>query len=315
MQLDRREFGRLAALGTAGLAFGSGSGRAATDNSDRLNVNLFSKHLQFLDYQDMADATVEMGFDGVDLTVRPGGHVMPERAENDLPKAVEAMRRAGMSPKMLVSRVTSMDDKDGIQSLKIAAKLGFTHYRMGYFRPIKGNSLLENMEFCQDELDGLEAFNREQGLHGAYQNHAGKVIGSYVTDLAHLLDGRDPRWMGCQYDIRHASVDGGSSWPLGLSYLQSHIRTMPIKDFTWKKQNGVWKPQNVPLGQGMVDFQGYFKALREYGIKPLVSLHLEYDLGGAEYGAQNIKIPQKEVFAAMRRDLKRLRELWEASGS
>ena len=311
MQFNRREFGKLAALGIAGLAVISG--RAVTDNSDRLNVNLFSKHLQFLDYQDMANATAEMGFDGVDLTVRPGGHVLPERAEDDLPKAVEAIKRAGMSPKMLVSRVTSVDDKDGIQSLKTAAKLGFTYYRTGYFRPIKGNSLLENLDFCQKELDGLEAFNREQGLHGAYQNHAGKAMGSYVTDLAHLLDDRDPRWMGCQYDIRHASVDGGSSWSLGLSYLQSHIRTMPIKDFTWKKQNGFWKPQNVPLGQGMVDFEGYFKALREYGIKPLVSLHLEYDLGGAEHGDQKIKIPQKEVFVVMRRDLKRLHDMWESS--
>lgn len=311
MQFNRREFGKLAALGIAGLAVNSS--RAETDNSDRLNVNLFSKHLQFLDYQDMADATAEMGFDGVDLTVRPGGHVLPERAEDDLPKAVEAIKRAGMSPKMLVSRLTSVDDKDGIQSLKTAAKLGFTHYRTGNFRPRKGTSLLENLEFCQNELDGLEAFNREQGLHGAYHNHAVKAIGSYVMDLAHLLDDRDPRWMGCQYDIRHASVDGGSSWSIGLSYLQSHIRTMPIKDFTWKRQNGVWKPQNVPLGQGMVDFEGYFKALREYRIKPLVSLHLEYDLGGAEHGAQKIKIPQKEVFVVMRRDLKRLHDMWESS--
>ena len=311
MQFNRREFGKLAALGIAGLAVNSS--RAETDNSDRLNVNLFSKHLQFLDYQDMADATAEMGFDGVDLTVRPGGHVLPERAEDDLPKAVEAIKRAGMSPKMLVSRLTSVDDKDGIQSLKTAAKLGFTHYRTGNFRPRKGTSLLENLEFCQNELDGLEAFNREQGLHGAYHNHPGKAIGSYVMDLAHLLDDRDPRWMGCQYDIRHASVDGGSSWSIGLSYLQSHIRTMPIKDFTWKRQNGVWKPQNVPLGQGMVDFEGYFKALREYRIKPLVSLHLEYDLGGAEHGAQKIKIPQKEVFVVMRRDLKRLHDMWESS--
>ena len=63
----------------------------------------------------------------------------------------------------------------------------------------------------------------------------------------------------------------------------------------------------------MVDFEGYFKALREYRIKPLVSLHLEYDLGGAEHGAQKIKIPQKEVFVVMRRDLKRLHDMWESS--
>ena len=52
----------------------------------------------------------------------------------------------------------------------------------------------------------------------------------------------------------------------------------------------------------MVDFDGYFKGLRSYGIRPLVSLHLEYELGGAENGDRKIKIPQKKVFAAMKRD-------------
>ena len=88
---------------------------------------------------------------------------------------------------------------------------------------------------------------------------------------------------------------------------------MPIKDFSWVKTDGKWKPRNVPLGEGMVDFDGYFKELRSYGIRPLVSLHLEYDLGGAEHGDRKIKIPQKRVFAAMKRDLKRLHEMWEKS--
>jgi L-ribulose-5-phosphate 3-epimerase len=41
-------------------------------------VYIFSKHLQFLGYEDMAQAAAEIGFDGIDLTVRPGGHVPPE---------------------------------------------------------------------------------------------------------------------------------------------------------------------------------------------------------------------------------------------
>jgi L-ribulose-5-phosphate 3-epimerase len=36
---------------------------------DRLKINIFSKHLQFLNYHDMAEAVAEMGFDGIDLTV------------------------------------------------------------------------------------------------------------------------------------------------------------------------------------------------------------------------------------------------------
>ena len=63
---------------------------------DRLKIHIFSKHLQFLNYQDLAEAAAEMGFDGIDLTVRPKGHVLPERVESDMPKAVEAMRKVGL---------------------------------------------------------------------------------------------------------------------------------------------------------------------------------------------------------------------------
>jgi len=45
--MDRRQFGKLAAMGIAGLAVGSS--RAVTSTSDRLNDNWFSKHVQFLD--------------------------------------------------------------------------------------------------------------------------------------------------------------------------------------------------------------------------------------------------------------------------
>ena len=88
---------------------------------------------------------------------------------------------------------------------------------------------------------------------------------------------------------------------------------MPIKVFSSVMSNGEWKPKNFPLGEGMVDFDGYLKELRSYGIRPLVSLHLEYELGGAEHGDRKIKIPQKKVFAAMKRDLNRLHDMLEKS--
>ena len=63
------------------------------DVPQHLNVHLFSKHLQFLDYNDMSEAAAEMGFSGLDLTVRPEGHVLPHRVLEDLPMAVEAMKK------------------------------------------------------------------------------------------------------------------------------------------------------------------------------------------------------------------------------
>src|SRR5205814_7627431 len=53
---------------------------------------LFSKPLPGMGWRRLAQAAKSVGFGGIDLTVRRGGHVQPERATEDLPKAVEAIR-------------------------------------------------------------------------------------------------------------------------------------------------------------------------------------------------------------------------------
>jgi len=47
---------------------------------------LFSKPLPDMDWCRLAQAAKTVGFDGIDLTVRRGGHVRPERAAEDSPK-------------------------------------------------------------------------------------------------------------------------------------------------------------------------------------------------------------------------------------
>jgi len=51
-----------------------------------LKVAIMSKFLQFLDVPHMAAAAKEMGFDGIDLCVRDGAHVLPDRCEDELPR-------------------------------------------------------------------------------------------------------------------------------------------------------------------------------------------------------------------------------------
>ena len=71
--------------------------------------------------------------------------------------------------------------------------------------------------------------------------------------------------------------------------------------------------QNVPLGEGMVDFKAYFALLKEYNINVPVSLHYEYPLGGAEHGGTEITVDRKVVFDAMKRDLQWLHNRWNAA--
>ena len=59
------------------LAAGAAAVTAKAANLQKLKVSVFSKHLQFLQGEELAKATAQIGFDGIDLAVRPGGHVEP----------------------------------------------------------------------------------------------------------------------------------------------------------------------------------------------------------------------------------------------
>ena len=105
-------------------------------------------------------------------------------------------------------------------------------------------------------------------------------------------------------------AEGGFSWGNGLKLLRSQIKVIVLKDFKWGKVNGKWEAINVTIGEGMFDFNKYFKLLKQYQLNPPVSLHLEYPLGGAEKGKSAISVDKKVVFDAMKKDLLAVQAIW-----
>ena len=293
------------------LVYGDLSSMIPAETAGALKIHIFSKHLQFLNYRDMAEAAAEMGFDGVDLAVRPKGHVLPERVENDLPKAAEAIRKVGFVPLMMTTAVDDAGDVTDKKVLEVAAKLGFQYYRMNWFNYPEGKSIPESMEQFQQKVKELSNLNKELGIIGCYQNHAGTSLGSSIWELWELMKEADKARMGIQYDIRHAVVEGGLSWQNGLRLIQPLIRTLTMKDFKWEKKNGAWVVEDTPVGEGMVDFKTYFKLLKQYQVNVPVTLHMEHPLGGAEEGATKLSVDKQVVFNAMKRDLQKVRDLWK----
>lgn len=278
---------------------------------DKLEVHLFSKHLQFLGYRAVAEKAAELGFAGLDLTVRPNGHVQPERVETDLPRALAEIHAGGSSCKMITTAVESIDRESDRNLLKVAGELGITFYRSNWVKYLDGKSMPDSLAYWQTEVQKLAAFNQGHGLVGCYQNHAGTKIGASYWEVYQLLQTADPQFFGAQYDIRHAMVEGGLSWQNGFQLLLPHLKTLVLKDFVWGRFNGEWKVVNVPIGEGMVDFDAYFKLLKTHQIQVPVSLHLEYPLGGAEKGHSDLTVAPEVVYQAMSRDLKTVQRLWQ----
>src|SRR5215212_1819156 len=128
---------------------------AETGKAAPLKIHIFSKHLQFLDYKDMAKAAVKMGFDGIDLTVRPKGHVLPERVETDLPKAIEAMRQVGFTPSMMTTAIEDAANVTDVRVLEAAVKQGIKYYRMNWYPYPEGKSMPEALQNYQQKVTDL----------------------------------------------------------------------------------------------------------------------------------------------------------------
>ncbi len=275
--LTRREL----LLGAAALAATGRSGAASGQTPpakpvplERQPIAIFSKHLQWLDYDDAAGAAREAGFDALDIPVRPNGHVLPERVRDDLPRAVAATHDAGLQVTMITTGITGVDSPHARAILETAAGLGIRHYRMGDVRYEAG--VRPTMDALVPRFRELAALNEEIGLQAGFQNHSGDRFGSSVWDLLRVLESVESPGLGMQYDIRHAVVEGAYSWVRGLEMVAPFIHTLVIKDFDWEKGPDGWRLRNVPLGVGMVPLPAYVAALRRLGVSAPFSMHFEY---------------------------------------
>ncbi len=282
--------------------------------NDAFKISIFSKHLQWLDYTEMAEATATMGFDGIDLSVRPGGHVLPENVVDDLPKAMRAITAASLNVYMITTAITDPDDPLTEKIIKTASSLGIRHYRMGWFKYDDKKTIEENLSEIKSKMFKIAELNKRYSISGEYQNHAGTYFGAPIWDLHRVLKEIDSPSLGIQYDIRHATVEGSTTWPVGLKLIKPYIKSFDIKDFQWTKKDNKWIAENVPVGQGMVDFKRYFQLLKAYDVKGPISLHYEYPLGGAEHGGKTLTMERTKVLAAMKRDLLTIKDLLRDSG-
>lgn len=309
---NRRQF--IAALAGAAVALPFARAAQPTGTSaGRGTLHVFAKPLQWLSYAETAALVAEAGYGGIDFAVRPGGHIAPARVREDLPRAVDAARAAGLKVEMITTGITDPRRADTEAVIATAAGLGVKYYRLGRFDYDLAAGIWPSIERLRPVVRDLAALNEAHGIHGAIQNHAGTRIGAVGWDIFSLVRDVDPRWLGCQFDIRHAVVEGGQSWPVTLRLLRPWIRCTDLKDFRWTQRPGSAAIENVPIGQGIVNFAEYFRLVRELGITGPQSVHFEYPpFEHAPEAPPGEK--RARLLAAMRQDRLAL-ERWIGDGS
>jgi sugar phosphate isomerase/epimerase len=230
---------------------------------------------------------------------------------------------------MITAEIVDANSPHAEAIIRIASELGIPRYRWGWFSWLddrkvpdlsnfhasieRPTGLLLNvparLEQLKKRVAALAALNEKYNVCAMYHNHSGSMVGASVWDLWVLIKDFNPRWVSSNFDIGHATVEGGlGGWANSTRLMTPFIRGVAIKDFKWGKNvKGEWEPLWCPLGEGMVNFPAYLAMLREAGISGPVQLHTEYPLGGVENGSKTLTMEKSQVLATIRQDLNTLK--------
>jgi sugar phosphate isomerase/epimerase len=269
-----------------------------------MKLVMFSKKLIDLDFAGLARVLSDLGLDGVDLTVRPKGHILPEGVARDLPRAVEVMSAHDLEVAMLTTAVTSADEPSAEGIFRTASDCGIGFLKLGYWRYRGFGNIFEQLDEVREDLKGISRLAAEYGVVAGVHIHSGEYMSATADLVSRSLEGLDTENIGAYIDPGHMVLEGGlSGWRIGMDLLRGVIKMVAVKDFGWERLPGEpkrWRVSHLPLSEGMVPWKEVFAHLKEVSFDGPVSLHSEYE-----------GMDPETVIAQTSSDLAYLREILE----
>jgi len=281
-----------------------------------MQLVMFSKHLGSLSIPKAGEAIRKLGFDGVDLTVRPGGHVLPENAATALPEAVRQLKEQGLTVPMLTTGITSAADAGAETVMAAAAASGVRELKLGYwpYRPF--GQIHTQLDAVRKAMDGVEALARKHGVRASIHNHSGNYLSAVPSNVYLILKDRDPHHVGAYLDPGHMTLEGGGQgWMQGIDILQQLVSMVAVKSWghfpepVAETGETRWRHKLVPLKEGIVRWREVFGCLKQLGWDGVVTFHSEYQ------GRDSWKdLSVDELLVQTREDLAYLRPIIRAAG-
>lgn len=249
---------------------------------------LFTDNLSDLTVEACCREVKAAGFDGLDITMRPGGHVPPEQAEMKLSAARQAADAEGISIPMASTSVTAADSPHAEEVFAAAAHYGVRRLKLGYWGYQPFGEIQEQLDATRKQLDSVVALGQRYHVLPCIHIHSGNVISNNGPITYLLLKDRAPHEVGAYVDPMHMTAEGGvEGWRIGLDLLAPWVALVGVKNFhfieTGRDDRGQmrFRTEYTPLADGMAPLPEFFACLKQIQYDGIVSLHSEYKGGGS----------------------------------
>ena len=244
---------------------------------------LFTDNLAKLSIPQACAEAKRAGFDGLDLTLRPGGHVLPEHAEVGLAEAKRIADEQGMTIPMVTTAVSDTDSPHAEAIFAAAAHYGARKLKLGYWRYEPFGTLTKQLDAARATLDRIAKLAATYNVLPWVHIHSGPFLHNGGATAYLLLRDFDPKQVGAYVDPMHMTVEGGlSGWEMGLDLLAPWLALVGVKNFRWVERGHDGKGQMtfateyVPLQDGVAPLPKFVERLKQLKYDGVVSFHSEY---------------------------------------
>lgn len=254
-----------------------------------MNLIVFTKHLQGLGIEQLAERLKSIGAEGADLCVRPGHPVTPDNILQSLPAAVERFRSAGLSIPMITTP-GEFTDPGKPEAEKVFAgcnKSGVKMMKLGYWYMEKGERYWQAVDRIRGLLDGFVKLAGQYEVKVLIHNHSANTMGLNSCSVMNLVKGFDHRQVGVFADPGHLSLVG-EPLPMALDIVREYLSAVAAKDVLRERimidGKRSWRLRVVPLREGFVDWNTLASILTTINFTGPVSMHSEY----SEYDLETV---------------------------
>ncbi|MFQ5811162.1 MAG: sugar phosphate isomerase/epimerase family protein, partial [Armatimonadota bacterium] len=168
-----------------------------------------------------------LGFDGIELPVRPGYQVEPENVTKGLPECARQLADFGI-------KIYSVAGPSDEATIAACAEAGAPIIRV--MARVGDEGYMATEAATQKEYDELVPLLDKHGVQLGVQNHCDKFVGSAIG-LLHLIEKYDPKHVAAVWDAAHCALDGEPP-ELAVDILWSHLCMVNLKNAIWVRKTG-----------------------------------------------------------------------------
>ena len=282
--VGRRDFIRTFVLSGLGTAFMETRAGETTTQNSKTRVCVYSEQFQSLSIPEFCQVLKLMGVDGLDLTVRPGGHIEPQNARDELPEAMRVARDHGLEIMMLTTGITT-PDRNAEEILAACQRLGIDRIKLGYY-PAEGfGTLAKQLDAVRLQLDGVVNLAAKYNVRPCVHVHSGATIPSNGIMLYYLIREMPPDRIGAYLDSHHMTITGGAGdWQQAIDLLAPWISLVALKNFQWERLDRdatgqqKWRTNYCRLEDGIAPIPEFISTIHKSGYRGFYTLHTEYRL-------------------------------------